>query len=68
MGAIRELMAADGLRREGLNIVITHDFYVHALLEVMYGQRQWRGRGIPTLAGVYLDYEDARTLIAAYGA
>lgn len=68
MGAIHELMATDGLRREGLNIVITHDFYVHALLEVMHGQRQWRGRGIPTLAGVYLDYEDARTLIAAYGA
>ena len=68
MGAIRDLMAVDGLRQQGLNIVITHDFYVHALLEVMHGQRQWRGRGIPTLAGVYLDYEDARTLIAAYGA
>lgn len=68
MGAIRELMAAGGLRQQGLNIVITHDFYVHALLEVMHGQRQWRGRGIPTLAGVYLDYEDARTLIAAYEA
>ena len=68
MGAIRDLMAVDGLRQQGLNIVITHDFYVHALLEVMHGQRQWRGRGIPTLAGVYLDYEDARTLIAAHGA
>jgi broad specificity phosphatase PhoE len=68
MGAIRDLMAVDGLRPQGLNIVITHDFYVHALLEVMHGQRQWRGRGIPTLAGVYLDYEDARTLIAAHGA
>ncbi len=68
MGAIRELMAADGLRHAGMNIVITHDFYVHALLEVMHGQRHWRGRGIPTLGGVYLDYEDARTLIAAYGA
>jgi broad specificity phosphatase PhoE len=68
MGAIRDLMAADGLRQQGLNIVITHDFYVQALLEVMHGQRQWRGRGIPTLAGVYLDYEDARTLIAAHGA
>lgn len=68
MGAIRELMASDGLKQQGLNIVITHDFYVHALLEVMHGQRQWRGRGIPTLAGVYLDYEDARLLIAAYGA
>jgi broad specificity phosphatase PhoE len=68
MGALRELMAADGLTQQGLNIAITHDFYVHALLEVMHGQRQWRGRGIPTLAGVYLDYEDARTLIAAHGA
>jgi broad specificity phosphatase PhoE len=68
MGAIRELMADDGLRQQGLNIVITHDFYVHALLEVMHGQRQWRGRGIPTLAGVYLDYEDARSLMEAHGA
>lgn len=68
MGAIRELMAVDGLRQQGLNIVITHDFYVHALLEVMHGQRQWRGRGIPTLAGVYLDYEDARSLMEAHGA
>lgn len=68
MGALRELLAADGLRQQGLNIAITHDFYVHALLEVMYGQRQWRGRGIPTLAGVYLDYDDARTLIASHGA
>ena len=68
MGAIRELMAVDGLRQQGLNIVVTHDFYVHALLEVMHGQRQWRGRGIPTLAGVYLDYEDARSLMEAHGA
>lgn len=68
MGAIRELMAVDGLRQQGLNIVITHDFYVHALLEVMHGQRQWRGRGIPTLGGVYLDYEDARSLMEAHGA
>jgi len=68
MGAIRELMANDGLKQQGLNIVITHDFYVHALLEVMHGKRQWRGGGIPTLAGVYLDYEDARTLMEAHGA
>jgi len=68
MGAIRELMANDGLKQQGLNIVITHDFYVHALLEVMHGKRQWRGGGIPTLAGVYLDYEDARSLMEAHGA
>jgi len=68
MGAIRELMANDGLKQKGLNIVITHDFYIHALLEVMHGKRQWRGGGIPTLAGVYLDYEDARLLIEAHGA
>jgi hypothetical protein len=37
-------------------------------LEVMHGKRQWRGGGIPTLAGVYLDYEDARLLIEAHGA
>ena len=55
MGAIRDLMASDGLKQQGLNIVVTHDFYVHALLEVMHGQRQWRGKGIPTLAGVFLD-------------
>ncbi len=68
MGAIRELMASDGLKQQGLNIVVTHDFYVFALLEAMHGKRQWRGKGIPTLAGVFLDYEDARLLIEAYGA
>jgi len=68
MGAIRELMADDGLKQQGLNIVITHDFYVFALLEAMHGKRQWRRKGIPTLAGVFLDYEDARLLIEAYGA
>lgn len=68
MGAVRELMAPDGLPQQELSIVVTHDFYVHALLEVMAGRRQWRGRGIPTLAGVFLAYDDARYLIQAYDA
>jgi broad specificity phosphatase PhoE len=68
MGALRELMAPDGVAQEGLTIAITHDFYVHALLEMMSGRRKWSGSGIPTLAGVYLDYDDARYLLKAYGA
>lgn len=68
MGALRELMAPDGIAQEGLTIAITHDFYVHALLEMMSGRRKWSGSGIPTLAGVYLDYDDARYLLKAYGA
>jgi hypothetical protein len=61
-------MAPDGVAQEGLTIAITHDFYVHALLEMMSGRRKWSGSGIPTLAGVYLDYDDARYLLKAYGA
>lgn len=65
--ALADLLGPDGVEPRGLNIAVTHDFYVFALLEAMHGLRHWPERGIPTLSGVYVDYEDARLLIDAYG-
>lgn len=64
--ALRELLSPEGLKQQGLTIVISHDFYIHALLEAMIGRRNWNGKGIPFLGGVYIDYSDARYLINAY--
>lgn len=64
--ALADLLGPNGVEARGLNVAVTHDFYVFALLEAMHGLRQWPERGIPTLSGVYVDYEDARLLIDAY--
>ena len=66
LDALRELLSPEGIKQKGLTIVITHDFYIHALLEAMIGRRNWNGKGIPFLGGVYIDYSDARYLIDAY--
>ena len=66
LDGLRELMSPEGIKQQGLTIVISHDFYIHALLEAMIGRRNWNGKGIPFLGGVYIDYSDARYLINAY--
>ena len=64
--AVRELLTCTEIKREGLTIAVSHDFCVQALLEAVHGVRNWRGKGVPTLSGVYLDYDDAEQLIRAY--
>jgi broad specificity phosphatase PhoE len=66
LDGLRELLSPEGIKQQGLTIVISHDFYIHALLEAMIGRRNWNGKGIPFLGGVYIDYSDARYLINAY--